>query len=214
MIWPYAVLPLQKAGWHPPYEDFSYAKLRNVPIEGSPRRLHIVRMPNYRRMWVPGGTYFFTVNLLERRRRLLVERIEMLGRAFRVARAERPYTTVAWVILPDHLHCLWTLPEGDSDIAGRWHCVKSAFSREIPRHERLSSRRMAKGERGIWQRRYWEHLIRDERDLRNHIDYIHFNPVKHGWTQRPGDWPHSSFHRFVREGVLPADWAGSTDPLR
>ena len=171
-------------------------------------------MPNYRRMWVPGGTYFFTVNLLERRRRLSVERIETLGRAFRMARAERPYTTVAWAILPDHLHCIWTLPEGDSDIASRWHRVKSAFSREIPRHERLSSRRLAKGERGIWRRRYWEHLIRDEHDLQNHIDYIHFHPVKHGWAQRPGDWPHSSFHRFVSDGVLPADWAGSPDPLR
>jgi putative transposase len=169
-------------------------------------------MPNYRRLWVPGGTYFFTVNLLERRRRLLVERIEALGRAFRMARAERPYTMVALVVLPDHLHCIWTLPEGDSDFASRWHCVKSAFSRDIPRHERRSSRRLAKGERGIWQRRYWEHVIRDERDLRNHIDYIHFNPVKHGWAQRPGDWPYSSFHRFVRDGVLPADWAGSPDP--
>ena len=165
-------------------------------------------MPNYRRLWVPGGTYFFTVNLLERRRRLLVERIETLGCAFRAVRAERPYTMVSCVVLPDHLHCIWTLPEGDSDIAWRWHRIKSNFSRAIPRDERRSRRRLVKGERGIWQRRYWEHLIRDERDLRNHIDYIHFNPVKHDYVAHVRDWPHSSFHRFVREGVLPSDWAG------
>jgi putative transposase len=167
-------------------------------------------MPNYRRLWVPGGTYFFTVNLLERRRRLLVERIDALGCAFRAARAERPYTMVACVVLPDHLHCIWTLPEGDSDIASRWHRIKSNFSREISRDERRSRRRLAKGERGIWQRRYWEHLIRDERDLRNHIDYIHFNPVKHGHVACVSAWPHSSFHRFVREGVLPANWSGQS----
>ena len=155
---------------------------------------------------MPGGTYFFTVNLLERRRRLLVERIETLGFAFRKARAERPFTTVACVVLPDHLHCIWTLPEGDSDIASRWHGIKSTFSREIPRLERRSSRRLAKGERGIWQRRYWEHLIRDERDMQNHIDYIHFNPVKHGYVVRAHDWPYSSLHRFVRDGVVPARW--------
>ena len=92
--------------------------------------------------------------------------------------------------------------------------IEAGFPRRIPVRERIAASRWQRGERGIRQRRYWEHLIRDERDLRNHIDYIHFNPVKHGWAQRPGDWPHSSFHRFVREGVLPADWAGSPDPLR
>lgn len=167
-------------------------------------------MPNYRRMWVPGGTYFFTVNLLERRRRLLVERIDALGRAFRSTQQDRPYTMVACVVLPDHLHCIWTLPEGDADVANRWRQIKSMFSRELPADERRSQRRLAKSERGIWQRRYWEHLIRDERDLRNHIDYIHFNPVKHGLVTQVADWPHSSFHRFVREGVLPVDWSGES----
>lgn len=159
-------------------------------------------------MWVPGGTYFFTVNLLERRRRLLVERIDALGRAFRSTQADRHYTMVACVVLPDHLHCIWTLPEGDADIANRWRQIKSTFSRELPADERRSQRRLAKGERGIWQRRYWEHLIRDERDLRHHIDYIHFNPVKHGHVARVRDWPHSSFHRYVERGLLPGDWSG------
>jgi len=171
-------------------------------------------MPNYRRMWVPGGTYFFTVNLLERRHTLLTDRVDALRGAFAAARMARPFEIIAIVILPDHLHCIWRLPPGDDDHATRWRQIKTAFVKCVPCGERRSIRRRAKAERGIWQRRYWEHLIRDERDLRNHIDYIHFNPVKHGWAQRPRDWPHSSFHRFVREGVLPADWAGSADPLR
>ena len=115
---------------------------------------------------------------------------------------------------PDHLHVVWTLPPGDDDFATRWMLIKAQFSRRIENGERLSASRRKHHERGIWQRRYWEHLIRDERDLQNHIDYIHFNPVKHGWAQRPGEWPHSSFHRFVLDGVLPADWSGSTEPRR
>ncbi len=164
-------------------------------------------MPNYRRMWVPGGTYFFTVNLLERRRSLLVDGIDALGRAFRETRASAPFEMVAYVILPEHLHCIWTLPEGDADIAVRWRRIKSSFSRSLPCDERRSERRRAKGERGIWQRRYWEHLIRDARDLRHHIDYIHYNPVKHGLVARVDQWPYSSFHAYVRDGRLTRDWS-------
>ena len=170
-------------------------------------------MPNYRRAWVPGGTYFFTVNLLERRRCLLVERIDVLGDAFRAARAIRPFAMPAWVVLPDHLHCLWVLPEGDADIATRWRHIKRSFSRAVPTGERRTLRRVTKGERGVWQRRYWEHLIRDEADLRAHIDYIHINPVKHGHAARAADWPHSSFHRYVRDGSLPVDWAGDPEDV-
>lgn len=168
-------------------------------------------MPHYRRCWVPGGTYFFTVNLLERRRRLLVEHIGALRHAFKSAHAARRFDMPAWVILPDHLHCIWVLPEGDADIATRWRHIKTLFSRAHAPLERRSRRRLAKGERGIWQRRYWEHLIRDERDLWHHVDYIHFNPVKHGLAMRVADWPHSSFHRFVRAGTLPQAWAGPPD---
>jgi putative transposase len=165
-------------------------------------------MPNYRRVWVPGGTYFFTVNLLERHRRLLVDRIVVLRAAFAAARSARPFDLVAMVVLPDHLHCIWTLPEGDADNAVRWAHLKASFSHALPPTELRSAVRIAKGERGIWQRRYWEHLIRDERDLAAHVDYVHFNPVKHGHVARVADWPYSTFHRSVARGVVPLDWSG------
>ena len=164
-------------------------------------------MPNYRRVWVPGGTYFFTVNLLERRkRRLLVEHIDHLRAAFRDARRARPFHVIAIVVLPEHLHCLWRLPQGDADNADRWARIKSGFSRRMPKTERRSDARIAKRERGIWQRRFWEHMIVDEADLQNHFDYIHFNPVKHGYVARAVDWPYSSLHRYIDSGELPVDW--------
>jgi len=165
-------------------------------------------MPNYRRARVPGGTYSFTVNLLERRRTLLVDHIEALRESFRVAHATRPLTLLAWVILPDHLHCVWRLSEGDDDNATRWRHIKSHFSRNIPTGERLSACRQAKAERGIWQRRYWERVVRDEDHLHRCIDYVHINPQKHGYVEAIADWPHSSFHRYVKAGLLSADWAG------
>ena len=168
-------------------------------------------MSRYRRMWVPGGTYFFTVNLLERRRTLLVDRIDDLRAAFRVAHAARPFAIEAIVILPDHLHCLWRLPEGDADNATRWRHIKSAFSRRIPAGERRSPRRLYKAERGIWQRRFWEHLVTDENDFARHVDYIHINPVKHGHVARAADWPYSSIHGYIRHGWLPNDWAAPMD---
>lgn len=163
-------------------------------------------MPNYRRVWVPGGTYFFTVNLLERRRTLLVEHVDALRAAFAAAQSVRPFVVIAAVVLPDHLHCLWRLPPEDADNATRWRHIKTAFSQRLPRQERRSAVRVSRKERGIWQRRFWERLLRDERDVRHHVDYIHYNPVKHGYVERVVDWPHSSFHRYVRQGVLGADW--------
>lgn len=165
-------------------------------------------MPNYRRAFVPGGTYFFTVAIADRRTALLTERLDTLSHAFRVVRSWRPFAMPAFVVLPDHLHCIWSLSEDDADFAARWSRIKGEFSRRVGNRERRSPSRTSKRERGIWQRRYWEHLIRDERDLRNHIDYIHFNPVKHRYVSQVRDWPHSSFHRFVREDVLPIDWSG------
>jgi putative transposase len=169
-------------------------------------------MPNYRRVRVPGGTYFFTVNLLERRRSLLVERISDLRAAFLTAHRARPFEVIAIVVLPDHLYCLWRLPEGDTDNVNRWAQIKSGFSRRIPAVERRSAVRLARRERGIWQRRYWEHLIEDDDDLRHHVDYIHYNPVKHGHVRRVCDWPYTSFHRWVRDGRYPMDWSGSMTP--
>jgi putative transposase len=120
----------------------------------------------------------------------------------------------AIVVLPDHLHAIWTLPEGDADFAVRWRLIKSAFSRGMPHGERISVSRAAKNERGFWQRRYWEHTLRDERDLARHMDYIHFNPVKHGLVARVRDWPYSSFHRMVKLGIYPADWGGDAGELK
>src|SRR5207237_10414847 len=113
----------------------------------------------------------------------------------------------AAVILPDLLHAIWTLPDGDADFATRWRLIKSGFSRALPGGERISACRAAKGERGIWQRRYWEHTLRDEDDFARHLDYIHFNPVKHGHIARPQDWAYSSFRRWVRLGAYPLAWA-------
>jgi putative transposase len=170
-------------------------------------------MPDYRRNRIPGGTYFFTVNLLERNRSLLTDNIELLRNAIRTTRRARPFHIDAWVVLPDHMHCIWTLPEGDADYASRWKAIKTAFSKALPHTESLSAVRQAKGERGIWQRRYWEHTIRDERDYAAHMDYVHINPVKHGHSARVADWPYSSFHSLVAAGIYPADWAGDSDDL-
>ena len=167
-------------------------------------------MPNYRRNSIPGGSYFFTLNLTDRRLRLLTDHVGLLRSAFRKTRAHHPFMIDAIVILPDHLHAIWTLPEADKDFATRWRLIKSTFSRALPTGERISESRARKGERGIWQRRYWEHTLRDERDFARHVDYIHFNPVKHGHVSRVSDWPYSSFHRMVRLGVYPNDWAGDS----
>ena len=165
-------------------------------------------MPNYRRYRVSGGCYFFTVNLLERENTLLVDRIGLLRESVRVCKRKRPFHIDAWVVLPEHMHCIWTLPEGDDDFANRWKMIKTHFSKEVPVNERRSKTRLLRGERGIWQRRYWEHLIRDDRDYKNHMDYLHFNPVKHGWVKNVTEWPYSSFHRYLKRGVYSVDWAG------
>ncbi len=171
-------------------------------------------MPDYRRNRVPGGAFFFTVNLQDRRSNLLVTRIEALRDAVRQARRRAPFQIDAWVVLPDHMHCLWTLPPGDADFPARWRAIKSAFSKSLagqslPADKTRSPVMIRRGESGIWQRRYWEHTIRDDRDFAAHLDYIHFNPVKHGLAEHPGDWPHSSFRRCVAIGLYPAGWIGA-----
>ena len=168
-------------------------------------------MPQYIRAFVPGGTFFFTVTLLERRQRLLTENIDKLREVFRVARQRRPFSIEGIVILPDHLHCIWTLPSGDSDFSTRWHDIKARFAAQIPREERLSARRRKQGERGIWQRRFWEHVIRDERDYERHVDYLRYNPVKHCQVMRVADWPYSSFHRYVQRGIYDLEWGRDDD---
>jgi putative transposase len=162
----------------------------------------------YRRADVKGGTYFFTVNLAERKRTLLADHVDVLRTVLKKVKARHPFDIDAVVILPDHLHTVWTLPEGDCDYPKRWMLIKAGFSRRIPLGERRNPSRLAKGERGIWQRRYWEHFIRDETDYRRHVDYVHWNPVKYGYVQRVVDWPHSTFHRLVARGIYPFDWGG------
>ena len=164
-------------------------------------------MADYRRNFVAGGSFFFTVNLADRRLSLLTTHIDALRKAFRETRSGHPFTIDAIVVLPDHLHAIWTLPEGDADFAICWRLIKSAFSRSLGSAEHMSRSRAAKGERGIWQRRYWEHTIRDENDFARHVDYVHINPVKHGLVARVRHWPSSSFHRMVRLGIYPEDWA-------
>jgi putative transposase len=170
-------------------------------------------MTNYRLYRVKGGSYFFTVNLAERKRKLLTEHVGILRDAFRTVKQAHPFQLDAIVIFPDHLHALWTLPEGDDDFSLRWRQVKSAFSGAIEKGERVSLSRATKQERGIWQRRFGEHAIRDDNDFARHVDYIHFNPVKHGYVARVADWPYSSFHRYVRLGICPLDWVGAVEDL-
>lgn len=167
-------------------------------------------MVNYRRNRVPGGTYFFTVTLRDRSSRLLVEHIDSLRAALRSVRRAQPFRVEAIVVLPEHLHTIWTLPDGDVDYPGRWRAIKSAFTHAVVRSG-VAIPRNEKGEYALWQRRYWEHTITDEDDYRRHVDYIHFNPVKHGWVKQVCDWPNSSFHRYVEQGLLPPDWAGGNE---
>ena len=168
-------------------------------------------MTDYRRHFQAGGTFFFTVTLADRRNRLLTEHIDRLREAVRQVRARHPVHIDAWVVLPEHLHAIWTLPAGDHDYPLRWRLMKTEFSRALPMTEPRSLSRLNKNERGIWQRRYWEHCIRDNEDFRRHMDYVHFNPVKHGHVAQVADWPYSTFHGEVRNGRYPRDWAGSDE---
>jgi putative transposase len=166
---------------------------------------------DYRRYRVAGGCYFFTVNLLDRKSSLLIDHIDLLRESVRRCIQKRPFYIDAWVVLPEHMHCIWTLPEGDTDYSNRWKIIKTHFSKGLPKQERRSQVQIKRGERGIWQRRFWEHVIRDDRDFEKHIDYLHFNPVKHGLVSRVVDWPYSSFHRHVKNGVYTVNWANDNN---
>lgn len=164
----------------------------------------------YRRNRVAGGSYFFTLTLADRRARLLTDHVDVLRDVVRRVRAARPFETVAMVVMPEHLHAVWTLPDEDDDYSGRWRAIKTGFTHGL-RQAGVSLQPNARGECAVWQRRFWEHTVRDELDLAHHVDYIHYNPVKHGWVKQVKDWPWSSFHRYVRQGVLPGDWAAAPD---
>jgi len=168
-------------------------------------------MPEYRRLRSPGACYFFTVNLADRRSDQLVRNITHLRHAVAHTKALHPFTIDAWVVLPDHLHTVWTLPEDDTDFSTRWATIKRLFSYNQPQSEPRSASRTTKRERGIWQRRFWEHRIRDEADFRAHVDYVHFNPVKHGLVLHPIDWPYSTYHRAAPHGKQPVNSAAILD---
>ena len=170
-------------------------------------------MPNYRRWRQPGGVYFFTL-VSHQRCPILIEptfRVA-LREAWEATRSERPFETPAVVLLPDHLHCLWRLPEGDDDYSTRWRMIKTRVTRALGgRAAPVGSSRERRREGSVWQRRFWEHVIRDETDLKRHTDYIHYNPVKHGHVERAGDWPYSTFQRYLRLGEYDVDW-GRAEP--
>lgn len=160
----------------------------------------------YRRVFIPGATYFFTVNLVNRKSNLLVDEIEKLKSAISAVKLKHQFKIDAVVIMPDHLHMIMTLSRIDADYSQIWNLIKGGFSRGIDKSELISTSRKLKHERGIWQRRFWEHLIRDEKDFENHVNYIHINPVKHGYVSKPADWKHSSIHRYIEKGIIPSSW--------
>ncbi len=174
-------------------------------------------MPNYRRLQTPGATYFFTVVTYERQRifsQTAPRRI--LGNAIKEVNGLLPFIIEAWVLLPDHVHCIWTLPPGDYDYSKRWGLIKSKFTKKmknvgwaVPTEIPISVSRIKHRESNIWQRRFWEHQIRDQEDYNRHYDYIHYNPVKHDLVDDPKKWEHSTLHRFIKSGMYPEDWGDS-----
>ena len=186
----------------------------------------------YRRAFIPGGSFFFTL-VTEKRRPLLAsaEAVDVLRQAFRTVKASRPFELDAIVVLPDHLHCIWTMPPDDADFATRWRLIKTWFTKHCDpalrsgadrlRHDvalrqtapnatyGLNPSRVARKQQMIWQHRYWEHALRDETDFSRHVDYIHYNPVKHGHVSSAREWPYSSFQRHVAEGIYAMDWGRS-----
>ncbi len=168
-------------------------------------------MATFRRSTVAGATYFFTVNAHQSQKVLTKPPLyQALKQSLEAVKKKYPFAIEAFVLLPDHLHCIWTLPESDADYSIRWNIIKRGVSQQVrdlivaP----VSPSRHKRGELGLWQRRFWEHQIRNERDFEKHVEYIHWNPVKHGYVKRVRDWPYSSFHRFVARGIYPLDWAG------
>lgn len=180
------------------------------------RTLRIANMSTYRRAKATGGTYFFTVVTYRRQRFLCDEHVRTtLREAIGEVRAVCPFTIDGWVLLPDHLHCVWTLPPDDADFGKRWAMIKRFVTKQcgpaLLSEAWLNDSKRKRNESTVWQRRYWEHMIRDDRDYARHMDYLHYNPVKHGMVKCVRDWPYSTFHRCVKEGVYLEDWGEAND---
>ena len=173
----------------------------------------------YRRAWIAGGSFFFTVVTAERRPLFASEKaVDVLRMAFHAVRSRRHFDVEAMVVLPDHLHCIWSLPKGDADFATRWRLIKTWFTKHYDPVLRTAPNRnpsmnSGKARPPLWQHRYWEHVLRDEADRARHIDYIHFNPVKHGLVTSAREWPYSSIHRYIEAGLYPPDWGQSVMDL-
>src|SRR5262245_58389808 len=170
-------------------------------------------MSRYRRAKIEGGTFFFTVTLADRSSDILVHAIDRLEHIYHSVQDRYPFETIALCVLPDHVHAVCSLPDGDTNYSLRCSLIKGGFSRGLAADTFPSHSQIARRERALWQRRFWEHAIRDDADLERHVNYIHFNPVKHGHVSRVCDWPYSSFHRYVDRGVLPLDWSGDVGEI-
>ncbi len=164
-------------------------------------------MVNYRRNYVKGASYFFTLTLYNRKNDYLIRHHQELKIAYTKVKNQKPFKTIAYAIMPDHYHLLWQLPKNDTDYPGRLRAIKKAFTKAIRENDTCSIAKKTSSS-PIWQNRYWEHTIKDEIDMEQHINYIHFNPVKHGMVKQALEWPYSSFHAYVQRGLLPIDWAG------
>ncbi len=168
-------------------------------------------MPNYRRAKTKGATYFFTVVTYRRQRFLCEENVrKALRNGILEVQKNYPFTIDGWVLLPDHLHCIWTLPPNDANFSVRWAMIKRYVTKqcgpELHCEDWMNESKRRRKESTIWQRRFWEHQIRDERDFERHMDYLHYNPVKHDLVRSVKDWPHSTFHRYVSDGVYDENW--------
>ncbi|MGZ8153369.1 MAG: REP-associated tyrosine transposase [Methylovulum sp.] len=171
-------------------------------------------MSNYRRVYVPGGLYFFTVKTFRNQHFLTDDDVRAaLREGIELTRLSKPFDIVAWVLLPNHLHCIWRLPPDDADFSARWSIIKRTVTQccgeRLNRPEWLTARRRQRQQGTLWQHRFWDHLIRDEDDFNRHMDYILWNPVKHGFAAKVADWPYSSFHRLVRSGWYAENWGGN-----
>ena len=186
-------------------------------LQGAFEKKRTLPMSNYHRNFAPGACYFFTQVTYHREPWLCEASTRVtLREAIVHVRRKHPFTIEAWVLLPDHLHCLWRLPERDSDYSTRWSLIKSWVTNHMRPSLLLAPQatsRTKRGEKSLWQRRFWEHTIRNDQDYRAHCDYIHFNPVKHSFCQAPKDWLYSSFHRFVKEGRYEVDWGSQSIPV-
>ncbi|GAB3478994.1 REP-associated tyrosine transposase [Marinomonas epiphytica] len=155
-------------------------------------------MPNYIRSYKNGGVYFFTVALTDRKSNLLTAQIDLLRDSVKKVKQKHPFHIIAWVVLPDHIHAIWQLPESDWNFSIRWQLIKTHFTKRVHSKHKLRGK--------IWQNRFWEHEIKTDLDLINHIHYVYYNPVKHGHVQQVKEWPYSSFHRDVKQGLFDENW--------